>query len=309
MSKVSMKTKGIAVKKRENAKVSGVKNKSRAGEKVGNRVGAKESSEPIVIDAARGWIFQNETELYEHFSESVHTIEALYAKRRASDDIADADLVKYESLLHQVLEEPDEVWMDSELLKDQVVHSYIGQFEVDTETVFYIANTYVVNESPAFIYLHFATRDPKLVDKYRQGQLVYDRVIKEVEAGAIDGDVLGEGDPLAVGLYKAMLKLRNPSDIPESEFRNFSDKREESIEQPDEIWRTNDLSGNILVSFISDFSSDTDALYYVVVTVEDAPSGSHAILFSFPTNDVSLVERYRHGENLQAEEVVQEASH
>lgn len=309
MSKVSLKTKGIALKKRESAKASVVKSKSRSADKLVSKVGSKEISEPIVIDAARGWIFQNETELFEHFSDSVQKIEALYSKRHSSNDITDAEMVKYESLLHQVLEEPDEVWMDSELLKDQVVHNYIGQFEVDGESIFYIANAYVVNESPAFIYLHFATRDPKLVDKYRQGQLVYDRVIKEVEVGAIDGDVLGEGDPLAVGLYKAMLKLRNPNDIPEIEFKSFSDKREESIEQPDEIWRTNDLSGNILVSFISDFSTDTEPLYYVVATVEDAPSGSHAILFSFPTNDVSLVERYRHGENLQAEEVVQEASH
>lgn len=32
-------------------------------------------------------------------------------------------------------------------------------------------------------------------------------------------------------------------------------------------------------------------------------------MFSFPTNDESLVDRYRHGENLHAEEVVQESSH
>ena len=50
-------------------------------------------------------------------------------------------------------------------------------------------------------------------------------------------------------------------------------------------------------------------LHYIVVTLEDLPSGTHALLFSFPTSDASLVARYRHGENLQAEEVVQEASH
>ena len=50
-------------------------------------------------------------------------------------------------------------------------------------------------------------------------------------------------------------------------------------------------------------------LHYVVVTIEDTPSSSHALLFSFPTGDKNLLDRYRHGENLQAEEVVQEASH
>jgi hypothetical protein len=45
------------------------------------------------------------------------------------------------------------------------------------------------------------------------------------------------------------------------------------------------------------------------VTIEDTPSSSHALLFSFPTTDENLIGRYRHGENMQAEEVVQEASH
>jgi hypothetical protein len=35
----------------------------------------------------------------------------------------------------------------------------------------------------------------------------------------------------------------------------------------------------------------------------------HSLLFSFPTSDTYLLDRYRQGENLQAEEVVQESSH
>ncbi|NQZ19758.1 MAG: peptidase, partial [Bdellovibrionales bacterium] len=38
-------------------------------------------------------------------------------------------------------------------------------------------------------------------------------------------------------------------------------------------------------------------------------TNSHALLFSFPTSDETLVDRYRHGENLQADEVIQESSH
>ena len=68
--------------------------------------------------------------------------------------------------------------------------------------------------------------------------------------------------------------------------------------------------GNVLVSFIREFPDEADGgIHYIVVTIEDMPSNSHALLFSFPTKDENLVGRYRHGENLQAEEVVQEASH
>ena len=107
-----------------------------------------------------------------------------------------------------------------------------------------------------------------------------------------------------------MIKVRGESDIKEETFADYANLREETIEQPDEIWRSNDSMGNVLVSFIRDFPDEGETgIHYIVVTIEDMPSNSHALLFSFPTTDENLIGRYRHGENLQAEEVVQEASH
>jgi hypothetical protein len=158
--------------------------------------------------------------------------------------------------------------------------------------------------------LHFPSNDLELVGRFRRGHLLYDRVIKEVEQGAVEGDALSEGDDLAVGLYRAMLTLRGPSDVDEADFKDHESLREPTIEEPDEIWRSVDLAGNILVTFIKEFPDEnTPEMHYVVVTIEDTPSSSHALLFSFPTTDTGLLDRYRHGENLQAEEVVQEASH
>ena len=146
------------------------------------------------------------------------------------------------------------------------------------------------------------------MERYRRGQMVFQRSHADIPIGALDGDALHEGDELANGLYKAMLMLRSEKDIPEDEFHRYADCRELALEDADEIWRSGDSLGNVLVSFIKEFNDDSD-FYYVVVTVEDAPSNSHALLFSFPTRDKGLVDRYRHGENLQAEEVVQESSH
>ena len=71
------------------------------------------------------------------------------------------------------------------------------------------------------------------------------------------------------------------------------------------------MMGNVLVTFVRQIDDHPDEtnLYYLVVTLEDTPSNSHSLLFSFPTKDVSLVERYRQGENLQADEVIHESSH
>lgn len=267
--------------------------------------------EQIVIDESRGLIFETEDELYDHFLPQIQTLEKEYFSLRANNDINEKDFEEYESLLNLVLDDPDEIWEDATTIHGFKVRAYVGHFHTEeNESVYYVALAYVTGDVPSFIYLHFPSRDITLVDQFRRGQLLYDRVIKEVENGAVEGDALTEGDELAVGLYKAMMTLRSDKDIPESNFKDYEAFREVAIEEPDEIWRSTDLSGNILVTFIKDFGDDEmPDVHYVVVTIEDTPSSSHALLFSFPTSDTNLVDRYRHGENLQAEEVVQEGSH
>lgn len=267
------------------------------------------NAETIVIDAEKKLIFYSEEELYDHFLPQIQTLEKEFFSTRSASDFQDDELTDYEELLSQVLDDPDEIWKNLDHTKGLQVNHYIAHFSVDGESVYYIALVYVTGETPSFVFLHFPTRDIKLVEKYRRGDLIYDRVMKEVGKGAIEGDALGEGDDLAVGLYKAMLKVRSEKDVPEENFQDYGKYRESTIEEADEIWRTNDLDGNVLVSFIKDCTEDEPDLHYISITIEDGTSSSHALLFSFPTKDSNLVDRYRHGENLQAEEVVQEASH
>jgi hypothetical protein len=266
--------------------------------------------ERIVIDESRGLIFSTEDELYDHFLPQIHSLEKEFFLNRSEKDIPEKDFAQYEDLLNMVLDDPDEIWEDATSIHGIKVRTYVGHYSVDNESVYYVAHTYCAGDIPTFVYLHYPSNDFSLVDRLRRGSLIYDRVKKEVEKGAVEGDALSEGDDLAVGLYRAMLTLRGDKDIPEADFKKYEHLREVSIEEPDEIWRTNDLNGNILVTFIKEFHDEGSSdLRYIVVTIEDTPSSSHALLFSFPTNDQHLVDRYRHGENLQAEEVVQEASH
>jgi phage-Barnase-EndoU-ColicinE5/D-RelE like nuclease2 len=278
----------------------------------GKRTSRKDDlmKDKIVIDESHGLIFQSEDELYDHFLPQIHSLEKEYFTNRRNDDIQERDFAKYEELLNQVLEDPDEIWEDATTIHGFNVRAYVGHYTSGEEQVYYVALAYATGEVPSFIYLHFPSFDIDLVDRFRRGNLVFDRVIKEVEAGAVEGDALSEGDHLAVGLYRAMLTLRSEKDVPEMDFRKYEDRREGTIEEADEIWRSNDLNGNVLVTFIKEFSDDVRKdLHYIVVTIEDTASSSHALLFSFPTVDRNLIDRYRHGENLQAEEVVQEASH
>jgi hypothetical protein len=269
-----------------------------------SRSSKKKFMDPIVIDEEHGLVFDSEQDLYSHFEKEIQTLEREFFSLRQQQDINEFEFKKYDKHLEKLLDDPDEVWEDSDTLRDQRMFIYIRKFE----KVFHVAACYLTESTPSFVYLHFPTTDDGLVQRYRRGQMVFERMSADMAIGAIDGDALHEGDDLATGLYKAMLLLRSDKDISEDEFHQFAECREETLEDADEIWRSGDSLGNVLVSFIKEFN-DEEEFYYVVVTVEDAPSGSHALLFSFPTKDKGLVDRYRHGENLQAEEVVQESSH
>jgi len=264
----------------------------------------------IIIDESEGLVFSSEEELYDYFLPQTQKLEKEFFMSRKETDILERDFKNYEDLLNHVLNDPDEVWEDSTKFKNCKLYCYVGHYVVDQENVYYVAVTYRTGDVPSFIFLHFPSIDLALVDCFRKGKLIYDRVLKEVENGAVEGDALSEGDDLAVGLYKAMLKVRSPQDISEEKFKSYEHLRESTIEEADEIWRSTDLNGNVLVSFIKEFGEEVEKdLHYVVVTIEDPASSSHALLFSFPSQDVNLLDRYRHGENLHAEEIVQEASH
>ena len=117
-------------------------------------------------------------------------------------------------------------------------------------------------------------------------------------------DALSVGNPLAVSLYQAMLKLRSKKDILQRNFMEFLHLRESCIKKADEVWKKTDISGNNLTTFICEFPEHSlKELYYIVVTKEDGMSNVHILLFSFPTIDPSLVDRYRSGKNLNEKEL------
>lgn len=264
----------------------------------------------IVIDREGGLVFKSEKELLDYFKPQIEQLEGEYERFRAQLGGQDLDLSDLEEELELTLEEPQEIWHDPKTFSEFPIFHFIRPIEESQS--YHVAVTYVSSDDePTFIFLHFVTANLDLASKYRRGDLIYDRAFEEVGFGAIDGDALSEGDPLAIGLFIAMLKVRSDKDVADEKFKGLGEElREESIENADEIWRNTDLTGNQIVTFIKEFPDhEIPELKYVAVTQEDPTSKVHSLLFSFPTNDETLVDRYRHGENLQAEEVVQESSH
>lgn len=268
--------------------------------------------ELIVIDEKMGLIFEDEKALHGYFEKTIQSLENEYLKLRDRDDFSDKAQIKLERHLEETLDSPDQIWRNEKFTTDFPLHIFMKEIRVKSQEFTYIAVCYVTEEEriPTFVLTHFPSRNQKLVDHYRTGELIYDKVFEKVVDGALEGDSLLEGDPLAMGLYLSMLKVRSEQDIPQKGFKNYFDLREPTIEDADEIWRKSDLNGNLMVVFIKEFpDQQPQDLTYIAVTIEDEKNGVHTLLFSFPTTDPTLVDRYRMGENLQAEEVVQESSH
>ncbi|MFV8259627.1 PBECR2 nuclease fold domain-containing protein [Bdellovibrio bacteriovorus] len=269
--------------------------------------------ELILVDEAAGLIFENEKDLFGYFQSAIDKLEEEYIALRSAEDFTDEEQIEREHYLESTLDEPDEVWMDDKTFEDFAIYHFIKSFEEGVDAFKYVAVAYVSSEDeyPSFVFIHFPSKDSRVWQNYQRGEMVYDKTFEEVSAGSVEGDAMGEGDPLAMGLYQAMLKVRGEKDIPQENFKDYAELREETIESADEIWRKNDLDGNILVSFIREFPDHetTKDLIYIAVTQEDEDSNVHSLLFSFPTTDKTLADRYRQGENLQAEEVSQESAH
>ncbi|PWU16676.1 MAG: peptidase [Bdellovibrio sp.] len=277
--------------------------------KKGFRIRSRKEAE-IVIDRQAGLVFSSEKELFKYFQPQIELLEKQYSEFIQGKEESIVELTDLEDHLELTLEEPQEIWHDPQTFKEFPIFHFIRPIE--EPRAYHVAVTYVsADDEPTFIFLHFVTTDLELANRYRRSELIYDRSYEEVGFGALDGDALSEGDPLAIGLFIAMLKVRAEKDIPDEKFRDLgAELREDCIENADEIWRNTDLTGHQIVTFIKDFPDhEIGDVKYVVVTQEDPASKVHSLLFSFPTNDETLVDRYRHGENLQAEEVIQESSH
>jgi hypothetical protein len=175
--------------------------------KLPKRIVKKKSLE-IVIDEKQGLVFKSEDELYQHFRAQIDSLEKDFQKSRtaAGADFTEEELESLMPYLDITLDQPDKVWMDEETFKKFPIYHFHRTCEWQGEPCYYIASAYVEEDSPTFIFLHFATKHNSVVQDFQRGQLIYDRMFEAFEPAYLEGDALIEGDILAFGLFTAMMK-------------------------------------------------------------------------------------------------------
>jgi hypothetical protein len=91
-----------------------------------------------------------------------------------------------------------------------------------------------------------------------------------------------------------MLRHRETSDIPQGEFEEYVHLVDQTIENPDEVWELQDEGDNPILTLISQHEEN---LHYVVICTFEATESQESwrVIYSFPTREASLVQRYRRG--------------
>lgn len=272
-----------------------------------------QEKELIIIDESQGLIFENEKTLFGYFDSGILALENRYQKGYDSKkDYNEDEVLERNKYLEQTLDDPDEIWIDNTLSREYSVHTFVRHFLENGQDCFFVTCVYLtVDEKiPTFIFIQFGTKDVELLEEFRREEIIFHRKLESIQFAAIEGDSLTEGDFFAIGLLESMIKLRSDKDIQTAQFQDYALHREDTINNPDEIWKQLTSDGHVLVTFLKDISDGTEAdLHYVVVTEEDESNQVHSLLFSFPTKDPNLLDRYRQGENLEADEVSTESSH
>jgi hypothetical protein len=218
---------------------------------------------------------------------------------RDPHDIAESDFPEYESYAPLCLSNPDELW---EEITDngEKVNNYLANFTNEGGKFTYVVMCFCLEQEPTYILLSFPTRDKKLVEDFRRGQRVEIQEAAEEQIAEPEVSSVIAEDFLARqgnAIEEDMLRHRGTKDIPPSEFEEYAHLLDQTIENPDEVWELQDDGDNTLLTLIAQAEEN---VHYVVICTYDQGEGegdreSWRVVYSFPTNDPALVQRYRRG--------------
>jgi len=151
-------------------------------------------------------------------------------------------------------------------------------------------------DEPTYIILSFPTRDKKLAEEFRRGQKLERKDDDDEAAEPEVSSVLADDFLSRQGnaIEEEMLRHRDATDIPQKEFEEYVHLVDQTIENPDEVWELQDEGDNPILTLIGQHDEN---LHYVVICTIDQNQGQESwrVIYSFPTRDVSLVQRYRRG--------------
>ncbi len=216
---------------------------------------------------------------------------------RDPHDVSESDFADYESYAPLCLSNPDEIWADTTEF-GETIYFYLANFTNQGGKFTYIVACFCLEDEPTYILLSFPTRDKKLAEEFRRGEKLEIKEDDEETASEPEvSPVLAEDFLARQGnaIEEEMLRHRDPTDVPQAEFEEHLHLVDQTIENPDEVWELQDEGDNPILTLIS---QQEENLHYVVICTFDNSQGQESwrVIYSFPTKDPALVQRYRRGQ-------------
>ena len=226
----------------------------------------------------------------EHYRLEMHSI-------RDPHDIPESDFDQYESYAPLCISDPDEVWT-TVTENGERFYTFMATFTNEGGKFTYVVMCFCLEMEPTYIVMSFPSRDKKLVEEFRKGEKV------EISQAESESSTEPEVSPILAedflakqgnAIEEEMLRYRNAADIPKKEFEDYTHLVEQTIESPDEVWELQDDANNTLLTLIT--QQDENLAYVVICAFDHTQEAQESwrVVYSFPTNDASLVQRYRRG--------------
>jgi hypothetical protein len=250
----------------------------------------------VYVEESGNRYFCSEKCIRSYYDPMAEHYRQLMVQIRDPHDISEADFATYESYAPLCLSNPDEIWADHTEF-GETVYFYLANFTNEGGKFTYIVACFCLEDEPTYILLSFPTRDKKLAEEFRRGEKLE---LKEEDEEASEPEVspvLAEDFLARQGnaIEEDMLRHRAHDDVPQAEFEEFVHLVDQTIENPDEVWELQDEGDNPLLTLISQHE---ESLHYVVICTFDASQGQESwrVIYSFPSRDPALVQRYRRGQ-------------
>lgn len=241
---------------------------------------------------------------------SVHYV-ALDHSLRRDLNLQDEDALDYVGvprLMEKTLQDPEEIWCQTNSL-GETVHSFIYREELnDGRDLYYILLCLVYSKRPAYIIHSTATFSEALVQSYRIGTTVENisdftpGPSQKEEALQISQETMDILESKKSSLLAELMEHRKESDIPFETFTLYADYYTSTLENPDEVYKGQDLDEEDVYIYIKAHDRDGISFFFFVLCIvaHNEMTGKSALfpVLSFPTIDPVLHRYYRKGDKL-----------
>lgn len=263
--------------------------------------------------SSRGFCSENCIEkfyqhLVDHFEEKDKNL-------RGEFDILEEDCLKYvgkPKLMELVLSSPHEMWHFDNEIKEEYFCFIRKVAEKGSDPFHLIVVCMIFDNKPSFILSATATRNENLLAHYRSGkeletEHVVDPTTDELSEGfqtvELEEEVIESIELKKSQLLANLLEERSPSDIPFEKFMMYDDFVEETLQNPDEVYKRQDDEGDNILTYIKAHELNGISFYYFCVCMRYEKAMKEGIetllpILTFPSLDGEICEIYRKGEKV-----------